>query len=52
MSLCRLPEHVAAVRQVIHLQFDHLSAETLGLLLELSGTAGLAAIRAHDLPGG
>ena len=28
-----------------------LAAETLGLLLEPSGAAGLAAIRAHDLPG-
>ena len=28
-----------------------LAANTLGLLLEPSGAAGLAAIRAHDLPG-
>jgi threonine dehydratase len=28
-----------------------LSARTLGLLLEPSGAAGIAAIRVHDLPG-
>ena len=28
-----------------------LSAQTLGLLLEPSGAAGLAAIQVHDLPG-
>jgi len=28
-----------------------LAARTLGLLLEPSGAAGLAAIRVHDLPG-
>ena len=33
------------------LQAMRLSAETLGLLLEPSGAAGLAAIRVHDLPG-
>jgi threonine dehydratase len=33
------------------LQAMQLSAETLGLLLEPSGAAGLAAIRVHDLPG-
>ena len=33
------------------LQTMQLSAETLGLLLEPSGAAGLAAIRVHDLPG-
>jgi threonine dehydratase len=33
------------------LQAMQLSAETLGLLLEPSGAAGLAAIRAHNLPG-
>jgi threonine dehydratase len=33
------------------LQAMQLSAETLGLLLEPSGAAGLAAIRVHDLAG-
>jgi threonine dehydratase len=33
------------------LQAMQLSAQTLGLLLEPSGAAGLAAIRVHDLPG-
>jgi threonine dehydratase len=33
------------------LQAMQLTAETLGLLLEPSGAAGLAAIRVHDLPG-
>ena len=33
------------------LQAMQLSAETLGLLLEPSGAAGLAAIRVHSLPG-
>jgi threonine dehydratase len=28
-----------------------LAADTLGLLLEPSGAAGLAALRTHDLPG-
>jgi threonine dehydratase len=28
-----------------------LAAQTLGLLLEPSGAAGLAAIQVHDLPG-
>jgi threonine dehydratase len=33
------------------LQAMQLSAQALGLLLEPSGAAGLAAIRVHDLPG-
>jgi threonine dehydratase len=33
------------------LQAMQLSAQTLGLLLEPSGAAGLAAIRVHNLPG-
>jgi threonine dehydratase len=33
------------------LQAMQLSAQTLGLLLEPSGAAGLAAIQVHDLPG-
>jgi len=33
------------------LQAMQLSVQTLGLLLEPSGAAGLAAIRVHDLPG-
>ncbi|HKB14127.1 MAG TPA: pyridoxal-phosphate dependent enzyme [Vicinamibacterales bacterium] len=33
------------------LQAMQLSAETLGLLLEPSGAAGLAAIKVHELPG-
>lgn len=33
------------------LQAMRLAAQTLGLLLEPSGAAGLAAIRVHDLPG-
>ena len=33
------------------LQAMQLAAQTLGLLLEPSGAAGLAAIRVHDLPG-
>ena len=33
------------------LQAMQLSAQTLGLLLEPSGAAGLAAIRVHDIPG-
>lgn len=33
------------------LEAMRLAAETLGLLLEPSGAAGLAAIRAHQLPG-
>jgi threonine dehydratase len=33
------------------LQAMQLSAQTLGLLLEPSGAAGLAAVRVHDLPG-
>jgi threonine dehydratase len=33
------------------LETMRLSAETLGLLLEPSGAAGLAAIRVHNLPG-
>ena len=33
------------------LQAMQLSAQALGLLLEPSGAAGLAAIQVHDLPG-
>ncbi|MNC98746.1 Pyridoxal-phosphate dependent enzyme [compost metagenome] len=33
------------------LQAMQLSAQTLGLLLEPSGAAELAAIQVHDLPG-
>ena len=33
------------------LEAMQLSAQTLGLLLEPSGAAGLAAIRVHNLPG-
>ena len=53
-SVARL---VALVDDILLVDDDDLlqamrpSAETLGLLLEPSGAAGLAAIRVHDLPG-
>jgi threonine dehydratase len=56
-----VPESVARlvvlVDDMVHVDDDalvaamRLAAETLGLLLEPSGAARLAALRAHDLPG-
>jgi len=56
-----VPDSVARVVELVDdmvlvsddalLEAMRLAANTLGLLLEPSGAAGLAAIRAHDLPG-
>jgi threonine dehydratase len=49
--LVALVDDMVLVDDVDLLQAMQLSAQTLGLLLEPSGAAGLAAIRVHDLPG-
>jgi threonine dehydratase len=49
--LVALVDDMVLVEDSDLLETMQLSAETLGLLLEPSGAAGLAAIRAHDLPG-
>jgi threonine dehydratase len=49
--LVALVDDMVLVEDVDLLEAIKLSAHTLGLLLEPSGAAGLAAIRVHDLPG-
>ena len=49
--LVALVDDMVLVEDVDLLDAITLSARTLGLLLEPSGAAGLAAIRVHDLPG-
>ena len=49
--LVALVDDIVLVDDADLLQAMQLSVETLGLLLEPSGAAGLAAIRVHDLPG-
>jgi threonine dehydratase len=49
--LVALVDDMVLVEDSDLLETMQLSAETLGLVLEPSGAAGLAAIRAHDLPG-
>ena len=49
--LVALVDDMVLVEDVDLLEAINLSAHTLGLLLEPSGAAGIAAIRVHDLPG-
>jgi threonine dehydratase len=49
--LVALVDEMVLVEDDTLLEAMRLAVNTLGLLLEPSGAAGLAAIRAHDLPG-
>jgi threonine dehydratase len=51
VRLVALVDDMVLVDDEDMLEAMQLSAQTLGLLLEPSGAAGLAAIRVHDLPG-
>jgi threonine dehydratase len=51
VRLVALVDDMVLVDDEDMLEAMRLSARTLGLLLEPSGAAGLAAIRVHDLPG-
>jgi threonine dehydratase len=46
-----LVDDIVLVEDSQLLEAMRLAVSTLGIILEPSGAAGLAAIRAHDLPG-
>ncbi len=49
--VAQLVDEIVAVDDAAMLDAMRLAALTLGLLLEPAGAAGLAAIRAHSIPG-
>jgi threonine dehydratase len=51
VRLCALVDDMVMVEDADLLDAMALAVRTLGLLIEPSGAAGLAAIRVHDLPG-